>query len=48
MADRSATAKKAAKTLKLKRAGQKAAVTKKRRGAAKKAWATRKANESES
>jgi type IV secretory pathway TrbL component len=43
MADQSAAAKKAAKTLKLKRAGQKAAVTKKRSAAAKMAWETRRA-----
>jgi type IV secretory pathway TrbL component len=44
MADRSAAAKKAAQTLKVKRAGQKAAVTRKRRAAAKKAVETRRAN----
>ncbi len=48
MADRSAAAKKAAKTLKMKRAGQKAAVTRKRRAAAKKAAATRKVRQAKS
>lgn len=42
MADRSEAAKKATKTLKLKRAGQKAALTKKRRAAAKKAATTKR------